>query len=94
VAVMLEAKFFFPLMSESEVFLVANLPTRSSLSPFMSALFYVFPSSTPSSIFRSAELLYVHAMCSISTYRHFFFHPPSPSSNFFLSFLISFFELS
>jgi len=91
VAEMLEAKFFFSLMSESEAFLVANLPTRSSLTPFMSALFHVLPSSTPSSISRSAVLLSVHAMCSISTYRHFLFHPPSPSSNFLLSFLIFFF---
>jgi hypothetical protein len=79
------------LMSENKAFLVAILPTRSFLKPFMSVLFYVLPSSMPSSIFSSVELLYVHAMCSISTNRHFFFHLPSSYSSFFLSFLFYFF---
>jgi len=61
---MLEAKFFFSLMSESEAFLVANLLTRSSLTPFMSALFsfkYAFVwFSFCRATARSCDVLYLH----------------------------------
>jgi hypothetical protein len=46
------------------------------LSNTMFLYHYVVTSSASSSIFRSAEHLLVHVMCSISNHRHFF-HPSS-----------------